>query len=93
MFATVVGEDGSIKTWGNNDLENLIRLALVEMPIGGYSYRVVSRKLILRIEILTLDPFVLTLTNLEKRRHSGVIKWVLEKLDAFRESDNDTVIE
>lgn len=93
MFATVVGEDGSIKTWGNNDLENLIRLALADMPIGGHSYRVVSRKLILRIEVLTPDPFVLTLTNLEKRRHSGVIKWVLEKLDTYRESDTETVIE
>ena len=93
MFVTVVGEDGSIKTYGNNDLEVLIEASLEEMPVVGASYRVVSKKLILRIEVLTMDPFVVTFTNLEKRRHSGVVKRVLEKLDLYGHSDNDTVIE
>jgi hypothetical protein len=94
IFLTIVGVAGTIKTYGNNELEYLIEVALREMPIG-YTYRIVSKNMILRLEFLSLDPYVLTFTNLEKSKHTYLLRKVMDRIDQdeLESEDDETTID
>jgi len=96
MYVSVIGEDRQVKTFGSDDIQYLVNVTVAGMPIG-YNYRFISKDMIMRIEVLSPDPFVAIWTNLEKKRHSWVIRKLLDQMDQdmanLEESDDDTELE
>lgn len=95
MFVCVFNNGQNIKTYGNNDLQYLIDVVKNGMSVG-YNYKFYSKGHILKIEILSPDEFVAIFTNLEKQRHSWVIKQVLDQMEADLEnlhSDDDATFD
>lgn len=84
---TVLKTGGTVKTYGDNNLDTVLECAFVDLPIG-FGYRVISKKLVLRMEFSSLDPCILVFTNVSKRRHPYIIKTMLDKLDQDEEEMN-----
>jgi len=95
MFLTVLGCDRFVRNYGSDDLFDLTGVAFLGMP-AGFNYRIVSKDKILRMEILSPEPYVLIWTNLEDFKHSVVVKRFLDQMDSDRvemEEDDDEVTE
>lgn len=96
MYVSVIGDDRMVKTFGSDDIQYLVNITIAEMPVG-YNYRIVSKDQIMRLEVLSPDPFVAIWTNLENKRHSWVIRKVLDQMDQdlanLEETDDDTELE
>ena len=96
MYVSVFGDDRLVKTFGSEDIQYLVNVTISGMPIG-YNYRLVSKDQIMRLEVLSPDPFVAIWTNLEKRRHSWVIRKILDQIDQdnvdLADDDDDTELE
>lgn len=94
MFLTVLGTDRFVRNYGSDDLLELTSVAFLGMP-AGFNYRIVSKDKILRMEILSPEPYVLIWTNLEDFKHSFVLKKFLDQMDSDRVEmeDEDEVTE
>lgn len=96
MYVSVIGDDRMVKTFGSDDIQYLVNITVAGMPVG-YNYRIVSKDQIMRLEVLSPDPFVAIWTNLENKRHSWVIRKVLDQMDQdlanLEETDDDTELE
>lgn len=96
MYVSVIGEDRMVKTFGSDDIQYLVNITIAGMPVG-YNYRIVSKDQIMRLEVLSPDPFVAIWTNLDNKRHSWVIRKVLDQMDLdmanLEETDDDTELE
>ena len=95
IFATLIADGMVVRTYGSDDLNYLADLVVQEMPVGC-SYRFISKGNIMRLEVLSPDVYVAILTNLEKNRHSWVIRKVLDQIDqdnADLADDEDTELE
>lgn len=91
IFVCVFNNGKRIKTYGNNDLLYLVDIVKTGMSVG-YNYRFYSTGHILKLEIMSPEEFVAIFTNLEKQRHSWVIKQILEQMEIDMEnlhSDED----
>ena len=80
IFATLVADGMVVRTYGSDNLEYLTDMVIQGMPVGC-SYRFISKGNIMRLEVLSPDVFVAIFTNLEKNRHSWVIRKVLDQID------------
>jgi hypothetical protein len=96
MYVSVICDDRQVKTYGSDDIQYLVNVSTAGMPIG-YNYRIISKELIMKLEVLSPDPFVAIWTNLTSKRHSWVIKKILDRMDMdladLEESDEDTELE
>lgn len=95
-FVSIVGCDGIVRVYGNRSLDDLMFYVKRDLP-SGYSYRIISKELILKIEVMSPDPYVVIFTNLGLLKHSWVIRQVLEVFDndivEMESEDDDTEIE
>ena len=95
IFATLIADGMVVRTYGSDDLEYLTGMVVQGMPVGC-SYRFISKGNIMRLEVLSPDVYVAIFTNLEKHRHSWVIRKVLDQIDqdnADLADDEDTELE
>lgn len=80
MYVCLVGDGMVVRTYGSEDLPFLVDMTLGGMPIG-YSFRFISKGQIMRLEVLSPDAYVAVFTNIDNKRHSWIIRKVLDKLD------------
>ena len=90
MYVCLIGDGMVVKTYGNEDLQFLIDMTLAGMPIG-FSYRFISKGTIMRIEVLSPAVYVAIFTNLDNKRHSWVIRKVLDQIDQDTVDSEDEI--
>lgn len=93
FFVSVINQESTMKTYGGGDLGVLMDYAFSDLPVG-FHYRIYSKSMILRFEIMSPIAYVCNFTNLEYSRHSWVIRKFLEQVDEdladFEEDDETT---
>ena len=91
IYVSIIGDGMVVRTHGSEDLGQLVDVVLQNMP-GGFSYRFISKGMIMRLEVLSPDAYIAVWTNLDCKRHSWVIRKVLDQMDMDLNvlvSDND----